>query len=156
MPLQTYRNYRPTQFDTQGLALADRQDWLVCPVIRTRDAGPLERTNYRIALLTLGGESETVEVHSFNHWGCGWFDIILVKPGTEAATLAQGIADSLDSYPCLDDYALSEEEDNQAQSVWDDMPLRSRIEVCQRFGVSILQARKRFYPLDAQSYLAAP
>ena len=44
----------------------------------------VERTPDDEGLLTatlrrLGGESTTVQVHRFNHWACGWFEIILTK-----------------------------------------------------------------------------
>jgi hypothetical protein len=89
--MQTYSQYRPTGFDSRGLGLPDRQDWLVLPVIQTRDSGPLEQSNFASALKAVGGESETVEVHRFGHWGPGWFEIIIVAPGSEAARIGEEI-----------------------------------------------------------------
>jgi len=48
--MQTYRDFRPTGFDSRGAFLdADRQDWLVVPVGRNRDSGPLDESNFAAA-----------------------------------------------------------------------------------------------------------
>lgn len=62
-----YKEFRPTQFDAKGLGLEDQQDWIVVPVSQNRDSGPFEESNFTSALKILGGESEDVEVHQFNH-----------------------------------------------------------------------------------------
>lgn len=111
MSLQTYAQFSPTPFDNKGLNLPDRQTWIVAPVGQTRDSGPFDLSNFAAALDRLGGESETVEVHRFGHWGPGWFEIILVDPSREAEV--QAIADDLESYPILneDDFSNREFED---------------------------------------------
>src|SRR5262245_4928699 len=78
--LQKYADYRPTGFDRRGLNLPDQQQWLLAPCSRNRDSSLLEQSNFDVCLKALGGESETVEVHRFGHWGCGWFELILVAP----------------------------------------------------------------------------
>lgn len=108
--MEKYSEFRPTCFDSAGAFLDDRQDWLVCPVSRTRDSGPFNESNFEAALKILGGESEEVEVHRFGHWGPGWFEIIIVAPGSEAAKKAEEIEASLENYPVLDDEDLSRRE----------------------------------------------
>ena len=110
--METYSKFRPTQFDPAGLALPDQQQWLVVPVIQTRDSEPLEQSNFATALKMLDPDedSEDVETHSFNHWGPGWFDIIIVKPDTPAAKTAEEIEASLADYPVLDDEDYSRRE----------------------------------------------
>lgn len=117
--MQRYSEFRPTCFDSAGAFLGDRQDWLVCPVSRTRDSGPFDESNFEAALKILGGESEEVEVHRFGHWGPGWFEIIIVAPGSEAARKAEEIEASLENYPVLDDEDLSSREYDDFLESWD-------------------------------------
>jgi len=113
-----YRNYRPTGFDTAGLNLPEKQNWLVAPCGQSRDSGPFDHSNFATCLKWLGGESETVEVHRFGHWACGWFEIILVEPGTAAAGILDEIVEKLDNYPILDEGDLSERESLAAEKSW--------------------------------------
>lgn len=115
--MQTYAGYRPTGFDAAGLGLPDRQDWIVCPVIQTRDSGPIETSNFDAAVKILGGESDTVEVHRFGHWGPGWYEIILVSP--ERAGEVEELESSLENYPVLDENDLSEREHEEYMESWD-------------------------------------
>lgn len=115
--MQTYAEYRPTGFDAAGLGLPGRQDWIVCPVIQTRDSGCLETSNFAAALEILGGECETVEVHRFGHWGPGWYEIILVSP--ERAAAVEDIAAALENCPALDEDDLSEREHNEYIESWE-------------------------------------
>jgi hypothetical protein len=138
--LPRYSDWRPTGLDAPGLSLPERQDWLVLPVIQTRDSAALEESNVAVALRQLGGESDTVEVHRFRHWGPGWFEIILVAPGTREAVIAEDIERALANYPVLDDMDYSERESERAAECWQAFSLRQRIEVCRRFEVSIFAA----------------
>lgn len=117
--MKTYSQWSPTQFDPCGLALPDRQSWLVAPVIRTRDSECLEESNFASALESLGGESDTVEVHRFGHWANGWFEIIIVAPDSPAATEAESIERSLEDYPVLDDTDLSNREYEAYLQEWE-------------------------------------
>jgi hypothetical protein len=107
----TYRQFKPTQFDTH-IDMEEREEWLVIPCGHNRDSDCLTESNFYSALSMLGGESETVEIHRFGHWGPGWFEILLVDPNSPAATIAQQIEDSLEGYPVLDedDYCCRENE----------------------------------------------
>jgi len=116
-----YKEFQPTAFDPKGLGLREQQDWLVLPVCQTRDSEALPKSNFRVALRWLSetdsDEKESdYEQHSFNHWGPGWFDIIIVKPGTKANDIAEEIEASLEEYPILDEMDWSEleleEQDN--------------------------------------------
>lgn len=109
--LITYAHYAPTALDTRGLNLPDRQAWLVLPVIRTRDSGPTEQSNFAATLAILGGESDTVEVHRFGHWGPGWIEIILIHPSRQRD--GEAIDARLADYPLLD-------EDDASRREWDD------------------------------------
>lgn len=115
--IQTYSEFAPTCFDSKGAFLPDRQDWLVVPVGRNRDSEPLDESNFEAALAMLGGESNSVEVHRFEHWGPGWFEIILVNP--KHAAMVAFIADKLENYPVLNEDDLSEREFEAATESWD-------------------------------------
>jgi hypothetical protein len=118
--LQRYGDFRPTSFDSAGAFLPDRRDWLVAPVVQNRDSGPLDKSNFEAALEMLGGESESVEVHRFGHWGPGWFEIIIVDPADEARLGSLlNIAESLENYPVLDEEDHSRREWNDYQESWD-------------------------------------
>jgi hypothetical protein len=157
--LTRYRDFRPTGFDAPGLGLPDSQDWFVVPVMQSRDSNVLEESNFASALQALGGESDTVEVHRFGHWGPGWFEIILVAPGTPQVATAEDIDRALADYPVLDEMDYSNREFERAAQCWEHFSLRDRIDACRRFRVSIFAARRDDIPEDQTgelvSYLAA-
>lgn len=153
--MKRYRDYAPTAFDCKGLGLPDRQDWLVAPVIRTRDSGVKAESNFEAALKILGGESKAVEVHRFNHWGPGWFEIILVHPSREREV--EDIERSLENYPLLDDEDFSSREYEAACDYWEACSLREKIRLCVKFGASIFSARQATPPSKIDiGYLAQP
>jgi len=79
----------------------------------------LEQSNFAAALEQLGGESETVEVHRFGHWGPGWFDIVIVNPSdTARVSIAEGISRRLEDYPILDEEDFSERESDEFADSW--------------------------------------
>lgn len=102
-----YSEFRPTQFDPH-FTLEDREDWFVAPWSQTRDSGPYDQSNFHSCLKALGGESETVEVHRFGHWGPGWFEIIIVHPD-HVKTLEE-LEAAFSNYPVVDDEDLSRRE----------------------------------------------
>ncbi|MEI6232631.1 MAG: hypothetical protein WCT04_06240 [Planctomycetota bacterium] len=116
--METYSNYAPSGFDCPGAFLPDRQDWFVVPVGRNRDSGPVAESNFKAALEMLGGESDDVEVCKFGHWACGWFEIILVQPGTPFAEVGDEIEARLDDYPFLDENDVSNREYEEFLSGW--------------------------------------
>lgn len=119
--MKPYNEYRPTCFDPAGYILDDdRQEWLVVPVGRTRDSGPMAESNFQAALDLLGGESDDVEVHRFGHWGPGWFEIIIVRPDSDSQTKAEDIEARLEDYPLLDDEDHSNREYEEFLSSWSD------------------------------------
>ena len=134
-----YRDYKPTTFDRAGLALDDRQDWIVVPCGRNRDSETLDESNFAAALATLGGESDTCEVHRFGHWACGWFEIIIVAP--ERAPEVKAIAARLEDYPLLDEDDHSTREHEAINEAWDALSLRGRIHLAAKHGASIFSAR---------------
>lgn len=137
----SYRDYQPTSYDRKGAFLPERQDWLVLPLTRTRDDGqPLTESNFAAALEILGGESDTVEVHRFGHWGPGWYEIILVHPSRENE--ARKIEESMENYPCLNEEDFCEREFEAINETWENMSTRDRMTSLSRAGASIFAARR--------------
>ena len=101
--MQQYKDYAPTAYDSRGLMSEEvGADNLVLPVIQTRDSMALEQSNFRTALSMLGGESEAVTVHQFNHWAHGWYEIIVVDhTSVHHVAIAQEIETSIEDYPVL-------------------------------------------------------
>lgn len=115
-----YRNFSPTSFDHHGLGLPDRQDWIVAPVGTNRDADALTRSNWEVVISDIESHDsgEDVEIHRFGHWGCGWFEIALIRPNTPASECAAKWESSLSDYPVADDSHFSEIQHEEAQEVW--------------------------------------
>ena len=114
----TYSEFRPTPFDAKGLGCDYRQDWLVAPVSQTRDSDALDRSNFETMQRILDDAGGDYEVHRFGHWGPGWFEIILVEPGTKCASEAEECEGALANYPVLDDENFCELETQEADEVW--------------------------------------
>lgn len=155
--MQRYKEFSPTPFDASGLGAdrLERGEWLVAPVMQTRDSEVLERSNFRSFLQALGGEGETVEVHRFGHWGPGWFEIILIDPSDEArVNEAQEMADALEDYPIVseDDYSALEWEETTER--WANMRVCERVEYISRANerstsqISVFAARRDEMPED--------
>ena len=125
--MSVYAEHKPTRFD-RHISIEDREDWIVAPVTQTRDSGRLERSNFRVVLSDLGGESETVEVHRFGHWGSGWYEIIICAPDSPAASACVEWEESLADYPVASDEDYSTLEHEEISEQWgDDARTRGRI-----------------------------
>lgn len=146
--LDVYSEFIPTVFDTH-LHVKGRENWYIVPVSRTRDSGPLGQSNFETALEWLGGESETVEVHTFGHWGPGWYQIILVSPSDEKALgVIKEIRSALENYPVLSDDDFSSREYEAQCEAWENMSVKERITFLRRDGgdVSVFAARRDEIP----------
>ena len=114
---QKYASHIPTAFD-QHIELEDREAWLVVPVSIMQDTPSADTSNFYTALDMLGGESDTVEVHRFGHWGPGWYEIILVNPDSPHAKTVEDIASRIEDYPLLDEEDHSRREYEDAIESW--------------------------------------
>ncbi len=113
-----YRDHVPTALD-RHIRLDEREDWLVAPVSQSRDSSARERANFDAMLEDLGGESESVEVHRFGHWGPGWYEIILVKPTDIMRRALEEWQRCLENYPIVDESLVSEYEWEERGECWD-------------------------------------
>lgn len=117
--LPRLRDWAPTVVDTPGVGPRDKKDWLVLPVVQTRDSGALDRANFDAARKMLDRYGDDVEVLHYKHWGPGWVEIIVVAPVSGAATEARDIAAALEEYPVLDEDLWSEYESEEEQEAWE-------------------------------------
>ena len=142
--LTPYSEWRPTGFDSRGLGCPELQAWQVCPVILTRDAGLVDRANWEAftsEMERVDPDGESHEVHGFNHWACGYFDIILVKPDTPAHRLARELATGLEEHPLVCDATYSRLQNEGIEEYWDGLAMQERVELCKAHGLSIFAAR---------------
>jgi hypothetical protein len=139
-----YSDYAPTGFDPRGLALPDRQEWLVLPVMRSRNSNVLDRVNFDVTLESLGGKSDTLEIHRFGHWACGWFELLLIHPDRE--TECDDIEGALADYPVLDDERYSDACYSETCNAWERMNIDDRIKILASHNVSIFASRRDELP----------
>jgi hypothetical protein len=104
-----YSKFRPSSFDSH-IEIKDRETWLVFQEAHNRDSDALAESNFYCALEAMGGESDDVEVHRFRHWANGWYEIVLVRPGSEAEQIAIKLQGKLEDYPVLDEDDFSQRE----------------------------------------------
>ena len=147
----TYREFSPTPFDHAGAFLPERHEWFVAPVSITRDtdSGDRDMSNFRVLekeLDEMDPEFEDHENHSFNHWGPGWFEIILVRPGSDCCSRVEETERALEDYPVLDEEDLSEREHDSACRSWEWLSMKERMETCARQNVSVFAARRNDLP----------
>ncbi len=147
--LPTYASWAPTGFDTKGLGLNDRQDWLVGPVATNRDAGVLQRSNWEVVtgeLAKVDPEGKEHEIHRFGHWANGWFEILLVKPGSKAHECAAEWACSLSEYPVASEEHFGNLEHEETIAVWAGMTSAERVRQLKDAGLSGRGWRAAFPP----------
>jgi hypothetical protein len=111
--MQRYKDWAPGPGDIKGKGLHHLDnpymfnEWLVAPLVKTRDCGLLSQSNWDYVIKLLEGpedkDYDDYEVMSWNHWACGWFDMIVVKQGTRAHVLMNKVESSLEDYPSLDE-----------------------------------------------------
>ena len=114
-----------------------------------RDSDALSRSNFECGLRELGGESETVFIVRERHWAVGWVEWIAIHESDEDALQnADEMADALSDYPVLDESHFSELEWAEAESFWESLNIRERVDLCAEAGVSIFAARRDYIPRD--------
>ena len=96
-----------------------------------RDSDALARSNFKVALELLGGESAcedacddghtcAVLVVRDSHWAVGWIEYILVhESATDKLAILDGIYSKLEDYPVLNDEDFSETEMDEANGTFD-------------------------------------
>lgn len=146
MKLEHWRFNGATSLDDRSNYMGENLSrLLVVPVSQHRDSDALDRSNFRVALERLGGESETVQVHRFGSWAVGWHEMLLITadgPVTEAEKIAAELAD----YPVLDEEDYSELEWSEMTAYWAGESIAERVRLCSKYGLSIFSARHDYIP----------
>jgi hypothetical protein len=97
-------------------------------------------------------DDEGWAIERFGHWAVGWVEYLLVKPGTEAEAVAEKLLARLEDYPILDEMHFSQLEWDEATDYWVSLPLAERVELCERYDVSIFAARHDYIPDSTALY----
>lgn len=119
-----------------------------------RDSDALSRSNFECGLRELGGESETVIVVRERHCAVGWVEWIAIhESNVEAIIKADEMSCAIESYPVLDESHFSELEWDEAQTQWEMMPLKYRVELCAEAEVSIFAARRDSIPSEDSGFI---
>ena len=71
-------------------------------------------------------------MHRFGHWACGWFEVVLLRPGSPAFEEAERIEGALADYPILNDEAFNQAEWEAAAENWRTMRVKDRIEMMRK------------------------
>lgn len=124
--MQRFKDFRPSPHD-QHIAVEGKEDWFVLPCGMNRDSPCWEESNFQTAKDMLQDaapsriveeEGEDWEELSFNHWACGHFSILVVRPNTEACKVAEEIERKLENYPLLDEDDVTERQHEEANLTW--------------------------------------
>lgn len=130
----------------------DLSDCYVAPCSITRDtADSVSLSNWQAQLVTLEplAKHEASGVHSFGHWGCGWFELFLIhETDLECLDAANEIDCALADYPVLDDSLHSELECEAQSEAWESW---GRSE----FKRELEKALKQYAPEEASPYWAS-
>jgi len=150
--MERYGDFQPTPFDSRSnFAVFDREEldsiegWFIL-LGRNRDSDLLSESNFACALESLGGEGEDVRVHRFGHWACGWYELLLVRPDTEACRKAEEIESALSDCPVLDESDFSEKEQEEADRIWRDCYTTAE-------RIAYIRKHKHQFKFRSRSYL---
>jgi hypothetical protein len=85
----------------------EREDWLVA-LSTFRDADDVTRSNWTVIVEDFDrrfpeAQNEDWTIESFSNWAFGWTEVLLVRPGTPSAAVAEEWAARLARYPVADD-----------------------------------------------------
>lgn len=131
--------------------IGEGSDWVVVAVGRNRDSEILDESNFEAALDMLGGESETVQVNRYGHWGCGWFELILVDPKNKAALkTAYQIKQLMAEYPVLDESDYFEREYEYQENYAEETKSELSRAICNHLGFDDLAETEEMIDLAAQ------
>ena len=101
--MQKYKDWAPMSLDQKGLNLPDHQEWFVL-YGRSRDSDPIQESNFRVLCDMLNEkDSESVGIFRFNHWACGWIEVMLVEPDSSAYEKAKELQQIIADEGYLDD-----------------------------------------------------
>ena len=104
---ERFGDSRPTGFDRRHGSFADAESHAQWYVVagQNRDSDALTKSNFECATSNLEACGEDAyHIHRFGHWGCGWYEVLIVNNENEkACEEADDMLRALADYPCLDD-----------------------------------------------------
>ena len=124
--IEVYKNWAPDSFAVKGLNASENNisehKVLFC---KTRDSNLLEESNFQQIKEILG---DYAEIFKFNHWACGYFELILVNPNVpdEIKEKCGEILCSLSEYPVLNDNHYSYLQFEKCSEYWDSLSKEER------------------------------
>lgn len=128
---------------------------------QSRDSKLLEKCNFEAFRKVIddahpqGDDGESSAIERASHWACGWVDSLLLNPDYPTVVrAAKECLAEMENYPILDERAYSEAEHEAMCEYWDGMSLRERIRLCAYEGVSILAARRDYWPDEVHEKLS--
>ena len=119
-----FDKFQPTAFDSRSNYVnhskISREHWYVLGFMHSRDTDMIHESNWQaIQDILKPDKTAGVEIHRFNHWGCGWYELILIHPwNKKAIEQAEDIEYQLNNYPVLDENDLSEREMEDQDQAW--------------------------------------
>jgi len=93
--VRLFRDFKPTAVDPAGNGPAEIQDWIVSRLTRSRDSDAQANSRFARRVRALGGEGPDLRILRFSHWGCGWFEIVVVRPDSEVAKKLETLDEDL-------------------------------------------------------------
>lgn len=99
--------------DLPGGYKEPNKDWYIGPVGHSRDSDAVEESNWRVVVKELNNldpSGEHYEIHRFGHFAVGWIEEIAFKPFSIIEDYYHLIKASLEIYPILCEFNLSEVE----------------------------------------------
>ncbi len=117
---------RVTPYDRSHGSFANAEchkDWFVV-LGQNRDSDALAKSNFECAtdILKVWGES-AYTIHRFGHWGCGWYEVLIVNNEDEnACGDAESLLRALADYPVVNDEHYSAKQCEEGECECDCCP----------------------------------
>lgn len=132
---------------------------------RNRDSCLLENHNYEEVWKRLNDFENELEEEdnteygwligaNFGHWAVGWIELIMVHEDApqELIDTATDILNDMSNYPLLNEDEYYRKVYEAVDEYWQQMSLRERIEMCNKYNVNIFAARHDYIPDDEFLY----
>lgn len=138
--LQRYKDFAPTAMDAKGLNGDEHgiSYWYVVARM-TRDDDSVRRSNFRVLQRDAERACVDVETHTFSHWACGHFDLLLCRDDDAGTAWATAWAKALADYPIADDDDHSMLKHDDKRESWESWARCAVVRIATRAldGVSI-------------------
>jgi hypothetical protein len=109
----------------------DMRNYYVFPLSRTRDSGLLTNHNFNYCWDKISHKARAgTGVYLFNHWACGWYEIILInKNNSMAILLAEDLISEYENYPIFNEDEYNDKEYQYVIDQWENATLSNRLDM---------------------------